>query len=126
MTVNEYKAFFQLGQFNLHSGRESQFKIDCDFLTEEDWETLAWLIAQQCKFSSVEAILEGGWFLSAALQKYKSDTGPLLIVDDVCTTGNSLETQRAGRDAIGFVVFSRGNLPSWCSAVFHMTPGFGD
>ena len=34
------------------------------------------------------------------------------------TTGNSLEQQRNGREAIGYVIFARGPLPAWAKALF--------
>lgn len=36
---------FKNGNFTLHSGAQSNYKIDCDALTDKDLETLA-LIAQ--------------------------------------------------------------------------------
>jgi len=32
---------FQLGKITLNSGKKSFFKIECDALTEEDWDCLA-------------------------------------------------------------------------------------
>ena len=42
----EAPNLFQTGDFKLASGAKSNFKIECDALTESDWETLAMLIAR--------------------------------------------------------------------------------
>ena len=108
---------FQLGDFSLHSGAKSNWKIDCDALTDADWATLAWIIQTRVKFGAVEGVPRGGLKLAAALLNYQT-SGPLLIVDDVLTTGGSMEKQRAGREAIGYVVFARGHCASWIRHIF--------
>lgn len=96
-----------------------EWKIDCDALTYADMETMAVLITRRVgAFSRVEGVPRGGLRLADILSHYTTPNGPLLIVDDVCTTGRSLETQRAGRNAMGYVIFSRDNLPKWCQTVF--------
>jgi orotate phosphoribosyltransferase len=108
---------FRSGNFTLNSGKTSTFKIDCDALTEEDIETIARIASEELPtFGAVEGVPTGGLRLAAAMQKYcTADTpdAPLLIVDDVLTTGGSMERFRAGRTAIGFVVFARGECPAW-------------
>ena len=50
--------------------------------------------------------------------------GDMLIVDDVLTTGASMEHERArcsGR-TIGVVLFARGPCPEWIHPVFRMDP----
>lgn len=112
---------FQQGTFALHSGASSVWKIDCDALTDADLETLAVLIAERVgEFSAVEGVPRGGDALACCLEKYRSADGPLLLVDDVCTTGGSLEKQRNGREAVGYVIFSRGGLPKWAKALFSL------
>lgn len=112
-------SLFRSGEFRLRSGEVSAFKIDCDALDDDDIETLARMIAERCRYSTVEGVPTGGLRLAEALRPYATPgPWPLLIVDDVCTTGASLEKQRAGRPAVGFVVFARGLLPEWCSALF--------
>ena len=115
-------SLFKLGDFTLYSGAKSVFKIDCDALTDEDWDTLAYLINQRCKFSSVLGVPNGGLKLEAALQKYVT-IGPALIVDDVLTTGTSMDEARHNspyKSHIGYVVFARSKCPSWINALFYM------
>jgi orotate phosphoribosyltransferase len=112
----------------LHSGEQSDFKIECDALTNEDWECLAFLISKKCKFQYVVGVPNGGNVLADKLQEYAVNSNarlPLLIVDDVLTTGNSMEDfkfemQSMHRYIIGFVIFSRGKLPNWINALFQM------
>ena len=107
------------GQFVAHSGGILDYKIECDSLSDRDIEGVAGALALMLsEFGSVEGVPRGGLRLAKALEPFATK-GPLLIVDDVCTTGASLEAHRAGRDAIGAVIFNRGHLPSWCRALFH-------
>ena len=108
----------------MHSGGIAQYKIEADALTDEDIETLAWIIAQKGKFRSVYGVPTGGTRLANALEKYKSDTGVRLIVDDILTTGASMELakQELGwNDAIGIVIFARNRCPHWVRPIFEMT-----
>lgn len=120
-------AFFQSGSFTLHSGASSSWKIECDALTATDWDTLASLIYQRHPlFHRVEGVPRGGIPLEQRLSHYATPGDyPLLIVDDVLTTGASMEAQRQGRPScIGAVVFARRSVwPSWIHPVFvYMAP----
>lgn len=110
------------GEFVFHSGERSSWKIECDALSDVEIELLAGMISIRVgSFGLVEGVPRGGLRIAAALQRYAdpmNPRAPLLIVDDVCTTGASLEQQRAGREAVGYVVFARGPVPSWCAALF--------
>ena len=112
------KGLFQFGDFTLHSGQRTDWKIDCDALTDSDIETLAKIISQRFRFSRVEGVSTGGLRLAKALENYCSLRERLLIVDDVLTTGASMEKQRAGREATGVVIFARGDCPAWVTALF--------
>ncbi len=116
-------SLFQQKQFTLHSGSTSFFKIECDALTKEDWETLALIVAKTFSFKKVEGVPRGGIKFAKALEKYADPDGvvDLIIVDDVLTTGNSMNEHRNGREASGFVVFSRtANFPTWIQPLFIM------
>lgn len=110
---------FKYGALTLHSGAKSMWKIDCDALTDDDLKTLAFMLtAIVPEFGSVEGVPRGGLRLAAALQEYVTK-GPVLIVDDVLTTGASMNVQRGDRhDAIGAVLFARGPVPLWVFPLF--------
>lgn len=115
-------TLFRSGAFKLHAGALSDWKLDLDALGPDDWETLARLVARRVgPFERVEGIPRGGVSLAQALERYASRSGGLLLVDDVCTTGGSLEKARRGREARGFVVFARGTPPPWVEALFLYT-----
>lgn len=111
---------FQRKAFVSHAGLPLTWKVECDALTDEDWCALAWVISQHMSFMTVEGVPTGGLKLAAALQRYcQADASNMLIVDDVYTTGASMEAQRAGRDAIGCVVFARTQpTQPWIRAVW--------
>lgn len=128
---------FQLGDFTLNSGAPSKWKLECDALTGEDVSALAEMIRQMVgPFGSVEGVPRGGLRLATALQPFTGLDGPHLIVDDVLTTGNSVETLRneriegrgyenvGQRKIIGAVVFARGQCPGWIKALFQMPECF--
>lgn len=117
-------SLFEQGDFMLHSGSKSWFKIECGYLCAEDWHTIAKLISEQLDFKDVIGVPTGGLKLAEALKVYrKPETdAPTLIVDDVLTTGNSMERARTkvkGK-AIGVVLFARGKCPLWVFPVFQM------
>lgn len=129
---------FETGDYILHSGQKTNFKIECDALTDEDIETLARLIGQRYAFGKVFGVPRGGVRLADALQPYcrPEHNHYWLIVDDVITTGTSMEKYRqeiAQRPAdledvgewvvpefIGVVIFARGTCPYWITPIFQM------
>lgn len=115
------KQLITIAQTKLHSGRSSIFKIDCDTLSDSEIETIAKLFLHLLPpFSSVEGVPTGGLRLARALIPYCSTHGWLLIVDDVLTTGCSMRNLRAGRPAVGAVIFSRGPCPGWITPMFSL------
>lgn len=114
-------ALFQTGDFTLASGKRSTFKIECDALTDEDWSSLARLIAERSgDFSSVVGIPRGGLKLAKALEPYASQgSHPRLVVDDVCTTGGTLQKYILPGDRV-WVVFARQHVPKGVHSLFQM------
>lgn len=118
-------SLFQLGDFTLNSGAKSRWKLECNALTDDDIKALAEMIRQLVgTFGSVEGVPRGGLRLAEALKPFVALTGPHLIVDDVLTTGGSMERIRGNRQCIGAVVFARGQCPLWIDALFQMPECF--
>ena len=122
-------SLFQLGEFVLHSGEYSKWKIDCDVLSNEDYETLAWIVAKEWNlpFNGVISIPTGGDRFAEQLRKYEYDWteySTVLIVDDVLTTGKSFEKEQKKwawlKNVIGVVIFARGKCPDWVKPIFQM------
>lgn len=127
------KNIFQLGDFVLSSGKKSKFKIEIDSFQDEDWETLAWLASSMIgPFSSVEGVPTGGLKLAEHLQKFVGITGPHLIVDDILTTGGSMNRTRdryftnllKNKVTVGVVVIARGECPWWVKSILNMNKKF--
>lgn len=114
-------TLFKFGAFTSHSGVHLSDKINCDALTLEDWDTLAAWVACRINFRQVVSIPTGGDKFAAALDKHRKSNGCILIVDDVLTTGKSMEKmlrQYPYGEVRGAVVFARGPVPSWVIARF--------
>ena len=120
-------ALFRNEAFVSHSGLRLSFKIECDALTEDDIETLAAIIGSKHLFGDVYGVPRGGLRLASALQKYRSIDGPTLIVDDVFTTGASMEKARreTGENSFGVVAFSRARCPAWITPIFQLADWAG-
>jgi orotate phosphoribosyltransferase len=103
-------SLFRSGQFTLSSGQLTTWKIDCDCFCDEDWKTIASLIAARTQFDEVFGIPSGGTPLAEALKVYSQKGFPRLLVDDVYTTGGSIVKWRKPGDLI-WVVFARGRVP---------------
>jgi orotate phosphoribosyltransferase len=139
------QTLFQMGDFTLNSGAKSKWKLECDALTDGDWDGLAQMVKLLVgPFSAVAGIPRGGLKLAERLEKYVELEGPHLVVDDVLTTGGSFRrykddwmikhagTPAAGNSErfgpnkylVGAVVFARGQCPMWVKAVFEMPECF--
>ncbi len=111
--------------FVARSGSVLDWKIDCDALTDSDLATLAQQVAGWLSFSCVVGVPRGGLRFAAALELYlKLCPHPtVLIVDDVLTTGQSMEKMKARFPAyfvIGVVIFARGMCPGWVKPIFQL------
>ena len=110
---------FQFGVFRLHSGRQSVFKIDCDSLSDNALDALALVMVPRIQsFSDVYGVPTGGLRFARAFEKFRG-TGdlPVLLVDDVFTTGASMAEIRDSvlkhRAVVGAVIIARGPTPHW-------------
>ena len=120
-------TLFSWGNFKSHSGDELGFKINCDALSDVDLDCLAEMIAGRFSFFGVVGVPDGGRRLSDKLQRYIDyNSRNLLIVDDVLTTGRSMNIMKAEwihefhQDIVGVVIFARGECPDWVTPVFKM------
>ena len=120
---------FQKINFTSHSGLDLTWKIEMDALSHGDWECIAQMIFELSPpFREAIGIPRGGVKLGKLLNLHgtgkKED--PICIVDDVLTTGGSMDefkTKRQWRNPtnyIGWVVFSRSQTPHWVNALFQM------
>ena len=113
------RQLFRLGDFTLHAGAASRWKIDCEALTPGDWEALAAIAAEILPpFGAVEGVPRGGLPFADALRAHAAADGWLLIAEDVVTSGASMERVRAGREALGVCAFARGPCPDWVLPLF--------
>src|SRR5438128_7007958 len=88
---NIIKPLFQVGYFTSQSGQLLKWKIECDALTDEEWAGAARIAIDYLPdFSYASGVPRGGIQFARALNKYATK-GPTLIVDDVFTTGRSIE-----------------------------------
>lgn len=114
---------FQTGNFTLRSGFKSRWKIECDSLTDGDWEALALMASEiLLPFGFVEGVPRGGLPFAKALRSFVTPSSmTLLICEDVVTTGGSMDRHRDGRSlTIGVCVFARGPVPAWVTPLFQM------
>lgn len=122
--MRDWEQIFVKHDFTAHSGDVLTWKIECDALSVFDIETLAYLISCNTKFSEVYGVPTGGLKLMVALQQYSTHDphNHVLIVDDVLTTGTSMEEFKSKlileQDPIGVVIFARGPCPDWVTPVF--------
>ena len=116
---------FILQDFISHSGLKLNFKIECDMLMTEDIKTISVIINEKYDFYDVVGIPSGGTRLYNELKKYiKKESKTLLIVDDVLTTGNSMQLEKEKYNTNlkiqGVVIFARTKCPDWIDPVFQL------
>ena len=125
--MSDRRSLFEKKTFTMHSGDIGHWKIECDALTNAEINTLAYIISSKLKFNDVIGVPKGGIRIAKSLDKYKSDKGCCLIIDDVLTTGNSMEEvkkQHIDKDVVGVVLFARGSCPEWVIPLFQMPKFF--
>jgi hypothetical protein len=124
---------FQQSNFKSHAGLDLTWKIECDAISDAEWECFARMISEieTRQFSKVVGIPRGGVKLQNALSNYVSGNAddPILIVDDVWTTGTSFreftEIQTIKDDIeqkgwFGWCIFARTMTDSKVTALFQM------
>ena len=133
-----YIKLFQEGDFVSHAGLPLTWKIECDALSIDDWRCLAKMIMEyQTKpFRIAVGIPRGGVKLENELLNYVSGNkdDPVLIVDDVWTTGSSfnefvgiqsIEKIVENKGWFGWCVFARTTTNNHVTALFQMPEAYG-
>ena len=128
--VDRHNDLFKSINFKSHSGLDLSWKIECDVLLDSEWFTISKMILELTPpFREAVGIPEGGVKLGELLNEHATgnEKDPICIVDDVLTTGKSMEyfleqysRNRVPFVAIGWVVFARVRTPSWVQALFQM------
>ena len=102
-----------------------------DALSHGEWECITQMIMELSPpFREAIGIPRGGSVLGKLLNQHGTgkEEDPICIVDDVLTTGMSMNTYREEMDierwqkscALGWVVFARVRPPKWIKALFQM------
>lgn len=122
-------SLFQTETFLSHAGKTLHWKIDCDALTKHDIACLTQLTCAVLALRGVSrfyaiGIPRGGVRLAKALNRgtgYHSSERTRVIIDDVLTTGTSMQAELAKYPgALGVVIFARGPLPQNVFALFQL------
>jgi hypothetical protein len=132
--------FLKHGEFLSHSGITLRYKVECDALSDATWECFASEIARATKslggITEVHGIPSGGMKLANALGRYATEGGRIVaIVDDVLTTGRSMEEKKKKLiedgvepgDIYGFVLVRRSqDWTNWIYPFFYVSSIFKD
>ena len=122
---------FQKIDFTSLAGLDLTWKIEMDALSHREWECISHMIRELSPpFREAIGIPRGGNVLGKLLNRHGTgkEEDPICIVDDVLTTGMSMDTYREEMDierwqkscALGWVVFARVRPPKWIKALFQM------
>ena len=146
---------FQYGEFKASSGEMLGWKIEVDALTDGAIKALAQLIVKRYQFDHAYSVPRGGDRLAASIVAvynhsfYVSVNGKklatprtrpvydrVLLVDDVLTTGRSMDDMRdiyrdhlgPGIEIQGVVIFNRnpGLMPWWIDSIFNLSTELDD
>jgi len=128
---------FKNGEFTSHAGKKLSWKIECDSLDRNDITTICELIASKFAFKEAYCPVTNSHFvndMTRFLNHYHAtkNCSQILIVDDVLTTGKSMEERRQNliRQNVlyshikGVVLFSRGECPRWITPIFTLNKKF--
>ena len=123
-----YVALFDDEEFISHAGLKLGWKIEMDALYTDDWRCLAKMIMEYetRPFRTAVGIPRGGVRLGQMLDKYSTGNpdDPVLIVDDVYTTGTSfrefIAEQYPDEKIICWTVFARNPVTDNVNALFQM------
>ena len=126
--VGRHTHLFVEEDFKSHAGLDLHWKIEMDALDEAEWKCIARMIMeyQTEPFQSAIGIPRGGLKLSVYLNDYstQNNNDPYLIVDDVLTTGGSMEEFKKeyfdNKKVFGWVVFGRQKSSDWVRTLFQM------
>lgn len=125
-------TLFNSSSFISHSGLNLNWKIDCDALSDQELDTLAKQFSKTIPnqiFGEIIGIPRGGLRFAESLKKYIKTNGDIiwstnLIIDDVLTTGKSMQEFWNNRypnrfsGIKGIVIFTRGPCPKWITPIF--------
>ncbi len=102
--------------------------IECDALDSDDWAWAAARTAERFSFRDVYGVPKGGTIFETHLRPHiRPDGDFFLIVNDVLTTGNSMDeakhatrTRHPELPRIGVVLFARIRSPVWIAALWQL------
>ena len=126
--VGRHTHLFIEEDFTGHSCGQLHWKIEMDALDGAEWKCIARMIMEHetRPFQAAIGIPRGGLTLSTYLNEYSTQNpeDPYLIVDDVLTTGGSMdefkEEHFKDKKVVGWVVFARRKPADWINALFQM------
>ncbi len=118
-------TLFSEGEFEARSG-VLPWKVECEALTNAEWGWAAARVAERFWIRAVHGVPTGGMKFANALKAHQDMHGEcVLIVDDVLTTGASMEAARRahtrgmiGLPRVGIVMFARVKPAAWITPIW--------